>query len=538
MKGASKHIICSFLMIIGICTWASAGVGSFQEFLSTKTAVQDEKDTIKPRYSVRRTATNTEDDFKKRSMDLREPENLKTDTVYDTKTGTYTIGTKLGDSYLNAPYLMTDKEYQEWSLQKSLQSYYRQRNAEEFETSGKKKFDFTDMQFDLGPAEKIFGPGGVRLKTQGSAELKIGANMKKTDNPSISESRRKTFGFDFDEKINISMNGKVGDKINLNLNYNTDATFDFDAQSMKLKYEGKEDEIVKLIEAGNVSLPTNSSLIRGASSLFGLRTDLQFGKLKLQTVVSQKKSSSKSVSSKGGVQLHPYEFSVTEYEENRHFFLAHFFRDRYDANMSKLPTITSGVTIKRIELWVTNKTGSYESNRNIVAFTDLGESEHISNTLWSQSGLNIASNKANNLYASMAGQYVAARDISQTSNVLDAIPGFEGSIDYEKLQSARKLSSSEYTLNSTLGYVSLNFNLQPDEVLAVAFEYTYNGTTYQVGELSSDLTDNTQALFVKTLKNTSNTPQMGNWDLMMKNVYSLNATTTQKDKFKLVFRGR
>ena len=533
MKGASKHIICSLLMIIGICTWASAGVGSFQEFLSTRTAVQDEKDTIKPRYSVRRTATNTEDDFKKRSMDLREPENLKTDTVYDTKTGTYTIGTKLGDSYLNAPYLMTDKEYQEWSLQKSLQSYYRQRNAEEFETSGKKKFDFTDMQFDLGPAEKIFGPGGVRLKTQGSAELKIGANMKKTDNPSISESRRKTFGFDFDEKINISMNGKVGDKINLNLNYNTDATFDFDAQSMKLKYEGKEDEIVKLIEAGNVSLPTNSSLIRGASSLFGLRTDLQFGKLKLQTVVSQKKSSSKSVSSKGGVQLHPYEFSVTEYEENRHFFLAHFFRDRYDANMSKLPTITSGVTIKRIELWVTNKTGSYESNRNIVAFTDLGESEHISNTLWSQSGLNVASNKANNLYASMAGQYVAARDISQTSNVLDAIPGFEGSIDYEKLQSARKLSSSEYTLNSTLGYVSLNFNLQPDEVLAVAFEYTYNGTTYQVGELSSDLTDNTQALFVKTLKNTSNTPQMGNWDLMMKNVYSLNATTTQKDKFKL-----
>lgn len=527
MKGAAKYIIYSLLMLVGISSLANTGTFSFQ------TRAQDEPDSIKPRYTVRRTATNDKTDLKQHSMDLREPENLKTDTIYDTKTETYTIGTKLGDSYLNAPYLMTDEEYQEWSFKKSLQNYYRQRNAEEFETSGKKKFDFTDMQFDLGPAEKIFGPGGVRLKTQGSAELKIGANMKKTDNPSISESRRKTFGFDFDEKINISMNGKVGDKINLNLNYNTDATFDFDAQSLKLKYEGKEDEIVKLIEAGNVSLPTNSSLIRGATSLFGLRTDLQFGKLKLQTVVSQKKSSSKSVSSKGGVQLHPYEFSVTEYEENRHFFLAHFFRDRYDANMSKLPTITSGITIKRIELWVTNKTGSYESNRNIVAFTDLGESERISNQLWSPSGLQVASNKANNLYASMTGQYATARDISQTSNVLDAIPGFEGSIDYEKLQSARKLSSNEYTLNAALGYVSLNFNLQPDEVLAVAFEYTYNGATYQVGELSSDLTDNTQALFVKTLKNTSNTPQMENWDLMMKNVYSLGATTTQKDKFKL-----
>lgn len=201
--------------------------------------------------------------------------------------------------------------------------------------------------------------------------------------------------------------------------------------------------------------------------------------------------------------------------------------------MSKLPTVMSGVTIKRIELWVTNKTGSYESNRNIVAFTDLGEHDHISNPIWSKGNVQVAANAANTLYSTMTTQHAAARDISQTSSDLDAIAGFEGSVDYEKLQSARLLSSSEYTVNNSLGYVSLNFTLQPDEVLAVAFEYTYNGTTYQVGEFSADLTDNTQALFVKALKNTSNTPQMGNWDLMMKNVYSLGATTTQKDKFKL-----
>ncbi len=490
-------------------------------------------DTLRPRFSVKRTVPNDEDDLRRRSLDLKDPENLKTDTVYDTETGNYVIGTKVGDSYLNAPLLMTPEEYQRWSLQKSLRSYYRQKNSEAFENEGKNKFDFTDMQFDLGPAEKIFGPGGVRVKTQGSAELKVGANLKKTDNPSLSENRRKTFGFDFEEKVNMSMNGSVGDKINMNLNYNTDATFDFDAQNMKLRYEGKEDEIIKLIEAGNVSLPTNSSLIKGASSLFGIRTDLQFGKLKLQTVVSQKKSASKSVSSKGGAQSHNYEFSATEYEENRHFFLSHFFRDNYDRNMSKLPTVMSGITIKRIELWVTNKSGSYESNRNIVAFTDLGEYEHISNPIWGRGSVQAPANAANNLYSTMTSQHADARDISRTSSELDAIEGFEGSVDYEKLQSARLLSPSEYTVNTALGYVSLNFALQPDEVLAAAFEYTYNGTTYQVGELSADLTDNTQALFVKALKNTSNTPQMGNWDLMMKNVYSLGATTTQKEKFKL-----
>ena len=533
MKKSLTRLV--YIALLAASANALAGIGgkAVFHFPDSRTEPPAEADTIRPRFSVKRTIPRNEDDLERKSMDLKDPDNLTTDTVYDPKTGNYTIGTKMGDSYLNAPLLMSPEEYQEWSLQKSLRNYYRQRNAEEFENEGKNKFDFTDMQFDLGPAEKIFGPGGVRIKTQGSAELKIGANMKKTDNPSLAENRRKTFGFDFDEKINMSMNGSVGDKINMNLNYNTDATFDFDAQSMKLRYEGKEDEIIKLIEAGNVSLPTNSSLIKGASSLFGLRTDLQFGRLKLQTVVSQKKSASKSVSSKGGTQTHDYEFSATEYEENRHFFLAHFFRDHYDDNMSKLPTVMSGVTIKRVELWVTNKTGSYESNRNIVAFTDLGEHDSISNPIWTAGSGTVASNNANNLYSTMTTQHAAARDISQTSTELDAIPGFEGSTDYEKLQSARLLSSSEYTINTALGYVSLNFALQPDEVLAAAFEYTYNGATYQVGEFSADLTDNTQALFVKALKNTSNTPDMGNWHLMMKNVYSLGATTTQKEDFKL-----
>ena len=493
-----------------------------------------EPDSIKgPRYSVRKTAPMNQDDLKKKSADLRDPETLKTETEYDTKTGLYKVGTKIGDSYLNAPLLMTPEEYQQWSLQKSLQNYYRKKNEEAFQNAGKDKFNFSDIKFDLGPAEKIFGPGGVQIKTQGSAELKIGVNTKNIDNPSLAESRRKTFGFDFDEKINLSVNGKVGDKVNMNLNYNTEATFDFDAQNLKLKYDGKEDEIVKLVEAGNVSMPTNSSLIQGVSSLFGIRTDLQFGKLKMQTVVAQKKSNSKSVSSKGGNQMHPFEFSATNYEENRHFFLSHFFRNNYDRNMRSLPNITSGITIKRVELWVTNKTGSYENNRNIVAFTDLGEFDRISNPLWVSGSVQVPSNKSNTLYSTLVNQYPDARNISLVTSTLDAIPNFEGATDYEKLQSARKLSPSEYHINSALGYVSLTFELQTDEVLAAAFEYTYNGVTYQVGEFASDITDNSSSLFVKTLKSTSNSPSMGNWDLMMRNVYNLGATTTQREKFRL-----
>lgn len=428
--------------------------------------------------------------------------------------------------------MMDDDEYEKWSIRQSMREYYRNKNAEAFQAKGKEKFDFTDMNFDLGPANKIFGPGGVRIKTQGSAELKIGANTRFVDNPSLSERNRKVFGFDFDEKVNLSVNGKVGDKVNMDFNYNSEATFNFDTQNLKLRYEGKEDEIIKLIEAGNISMPTNSSLIRGASSLFGIRTDMQFGKLKLQTVVSQKKSSSQSVSSKGGVQLNNFEFSADAYDENRHFFLAHYFRDHYNDNMSQLPNILSGITINRVEIWVTNKTGQTNNTRNIIAFTDLGENEHLGNSMLTPGTDRLPSNNSNSLYPALSTSLISARDISQATPVLDGA-GFTGGIDYEKLETARLLNSSEYHVNEALGYVSLKSSLQTDQVLAVAFEYTYRGQRYQVGEFSTDLKDNKEALFVKALKNTANTPQMGNWHLMMKNVYSLGATSIQKEKFRL-----
>ena len=351
---------------------------------SDEKAVSEAAGDTLPR--VRKTVPLTLADTARGPVDLRDPENLRTGGTYDEQTGGFYWGTKLGDEYVEAPFSLSWNEYQNLMMRRSMAAYYRNKNAQEFKEKGKDRFDFTDMQFDLGPMNKIFGPGGVRIKTQGSAELKIGANTRFTDNPSLSERNRKVFGFDFDEKINLSLNGKVGDKVNMDFNYNSEATFDFDTQNLKLRYEGKEDEIIKLVEAGNVSMPTNSSLVRGATSLFGIRTDMQFGKLKLSTVISQKKSSSSNVSSKGGAQLSSYEFSADAYDENRHFFLGHFFRDRYDDNMKQLPTIASGITVNRIEIWVTNKTGTTTDTRNIVGFTDLGEFSHISNPSWVPTG--------------------------------------------------------------------------------------------------------------------------------------------------------
>ena len=485
---------------------------------------------LNTRWKIQLTQPYSLSDLYQSPLDLQRPDNMKYDVVYNDTLNRFVIGNRMGNTWLSAPIMLTPEEYNSWTEMNERSAFFRKKNDEIYQAKGKEKFDFSDMHFDLGPAEKIFGPGGIRVRTQGSAELKLGMNKKSIDNPSLPIRNRKTTMMNFDEKINLNVNGKVGDKVNMNLNYNTDATLDYDAQNMKLKYDGKEDEIIKLVEAGNVSFPSNSSLIKGASSLFGVRTDMQFGKLKLQMVASQKKSASKSVSSRGGVQLTPFEINVADYEENRHFFLSRYFRNHYDEWMQKLPNLVTGITINRVEIWVTNKSGTTANTRNIVALTDLGEASRISNPMWTATG-QVPSNRANTEYQAMTTQYVAARDIDQAAATLEGA-GLVGGADFEKLESARLLSSSEYTVNTALGYVSLKTGIQTDQVLAVAYEYTSGGVTYQVGEFASDITDTKQALFVKSLKNTSCNPQQGNWDLMMKNVYYL-ASNIEKEKFRL-----
>lgn len=481
----------------------------------------------------------------KSSLDLRNPDNVTTTVEYDPIMGCYVVRTRIGDIDIATPYMMTLDEYRAYSERADMGKYW-QTKISEVEHDNERKFDITDMQFNIGPADKVFGPGGVRLKMQGSAELMFGFKHQYVGNPSLTERSRNNNIFDFDEKIQVNINGKVGDKLNLNMGYNTEASFSFDQMNLKLNYKGQEDDIIQSIEAGNVSMNLNSSLISGSSALFGVKTDLKFGKLKVQALISQQNSESQSVSSKGGAQTTSFEVPVDSYDENRHFFLGYYFRDHYEEAMRSLPYIASGITINRIEVWVTNKRGNYDQSRNIVALADLGEYEdqHILNPAWTTVGARIPYNKANNLYETLVQNYSDVRDIQQVSSVMQSLSNMELGEDYEKVESARLLNSGEYTLNAALGYISLKTSLNQDEVLAVAYEYTYGGQVYQVGEFSTDAGEalkSPNALMLKLLKSTNNSPNMkgkGTWDLMMKNVYSLGASQMSDEKFELYIQYR
>ena len=480
------------------------------------------------------------------SLDLHNPDNVTTAVEYDPSMGCYVIRTRIGETEIATPYLMSMDEYKAYSERQQISNYWQEKISE-VEHDNESKFNITDMKFNIGPADKIFGPGGVRIKLQGSAELMFAFKHQYIDNPALTERNRNNNIFDFDEKIQLNINGKVGDKLNFNMGYNTEASFSFDQMNIKLNFQGQEDDIIQSIEAGNVSMNLNNSLISGSSALFGVKTDLKFGKLKVQALISQQNSESQTVSSKGGAQTTNYEIPIDSYDENRHFFLGYYFRDNYEQAMSQLPYIASSVTINRIEVWITNKRGNYDQSRNIVALADLGENDatHILNPHWSVSpGARTPFNKANNLYETLTQSYPEVRNIQQVSTSMQALPDMELGESYEKVESARLLNSGEYTLNAALGYISLKTALNQDEVLAVAYEYTYAGQVYQVGEFSTDASESLKApnaLLLKLLKSTNNAPNekgKGTWDLMMKNIYSLGANQLSSDKFELFVQYR
>ena len=532
-----KRILIILLAILPLGLWAQ------QE--DTLTMVVDT--AIMAPMQVKALSVDNYEDLNRlpSSLDLQNPDNVNTTIEYDAVNNCYVVRTRMGDLDITTPYMMTPEEYRAYSERQQMSKYWQQK-IEEVDHDNEDKFDITDMKFNIGPADKVFGPGGVQLKLQGSADLLFGFKHQYVDNPSLTERSRNNNIFDFDEKIQLTVNGKVGEKLNFNMGYNTEASFSFDQQNIKLNYKGQEDDIIQSLEAGNVSMNLNNSLIRGSSALFGVKTDLKFGKLRVQALVSQQNSESQSVSSRGGAQTTTFEVPIDNYDENRHFFLGYYFRDNYEQAMEALPYVASGVTINRIEVWVTNKRGNYDQARNIVALADLGESaaEHVLNGQWTTKGERIPFNKANSLYETLTQSYGEVRDIQQTSTVLQGIPNMDSGEDYEKVESARLLSSNEYTLNAALGYISLRSALNQDEVLAVAYEYTYGGQVYQVGEFSTDGGESLKApnaLLLKLLKSTNNSPNQknkGTWDLMMKNVYSIGATQMSNDKFELYVQYR
>lgn len=481
------------------------------------------------------------------NLSMNDPSNIKTTVTYDPDSNIYVLTQTMGGIQYRPPMYMTMEEYVYYDLQKSVDDYWKQRVQAESQAQGRgDKGLIPPIKINSEKFDRIFGGGTIDIRPQGSAELIFGVNVNRTDNPALPERQRRIATFEFDEKIQLNVVGKIGEKLKLTTNYNTESTFEFENQ-MKLEYTGFEDEIIKKIEAGNVTFGLNSSLITGSQTLFGLKTELQFGRLTVTSILSQQRGKKSEVNVTGGAQVTNFEVNGDNYEANKHFFLSQYFFNGYDRSMATLPVINSGVQITRVEVWVTNRTGVVDNTRNIVAFTDIGEdSLERQGAGW----INVdptqpanPDNQRNDMYEQLTTLYENARNpsipLSQTFGALATSDTFLQAVNYEKINNARKLLPTEYSLNERLGFVSLNQALNYDEVVAVAFQYTLNGQVYQVGEFSTDGIGGQEALFVKLLKSTNNVPKIRQgvpyrtWDLMMKNIYSIGAYQVNPQDFTL-----
>jgi cell surface protein SprA len=522
--------------------------GTSSENIPQDTQVSVAKDTLRKDSALiyplaKPNAQTLQEKDAKAPIDLKNPKNITSNIEYDPITKNYVIRTKIGNEDIETPYVLNSDEYKEYSFQRAMEKYWKEKN----DKNGKNATDvnsLTNLKFDIGKGDEIFGPGGVQVKTQGSTELSFGLKTNSIQNPTLTTlSQNPPPTFDFNEKIQLNVKGTVGDKVSVSMNYNTEAPLAADQKVINMTYQGKEDEILQKLEAGNVSMPLTGSLITGSTALFGIKTQLKFGRLTVDAVISQQESDAKTISMKNGAQTTPFQITVDKYDANRHFFLAQYFRDNFDKAMASLPYINSPVKISRIEVWVTNKKADYTNARNIIAFADLGETSKIYNSFWTGGGSPYPANQANKLYSTVTDtvNFVSTsganiRDITSANTVIDGrlnSKGIIGGNDYEVVESARLLGSSEYTFNPQLGFISLKAALSSDDVVGVAYQFTAGGVVYQVGEFSTDNISAPKSLVVKMLKGTNLSPKSPTWNLMMKNVYALGGYQVQKDKFVL-----
>lgn len=466
---------------------------------------------------------------------------------YNPDTRIYTITETIGGRFYKSPQYLTFEEFQKYELNRIKDDYWRERSGAAGIVPAQNiipKIYIDNQAFD-----RVFGGGSVDIRPQGSFELTFQGQFNRNENPLANERARSTNNFDFDEKIQLNVVGNIGDKLKITTNYNTQSQFDFENQ-VKLDYTGYDDEIIKKIEAGNVSLPLRGSLISGSQALFGLKAQLQFGRLTVTGVLSQQKSEQKEITINSGSQTTDFRLQADNYEANKHYFLAHYFRDNYDKALAGLPVIASGININKVEVWVTNRNAIFVDSRNIFAFIDLGENRAIYNTTKVNGGptFNPLPNTdtrggavSNDLLQNLPAGTQTATDDGAVNRYFNGDRN-----NYAQLISARKLTEKEFTFNPLLGYISLNQALNADEILSVAYRYTTSdGREYQVGQLSADLaptsTENPSApqnvLFTKLLKNETIKVGLPTWDLMMKNIYNIGAYQVNPKNFKLdIFR--
>jgi cell surface protein SprA len=495
---------------------------------------------------------------------------LEQKVEYDIATGKYIVYEKIGDEYYRTPTYLTFEEYMQWKSKNQERSYFKnlaglqsRKNVSANAIDPMSKIDISKTLID-----RLFGGTEVNIKPQGGVDLTLGFFT-------YNFQAGTAFGNNYtpwnpldpvDLRPRLTVDGNVGTKMKLNFNYDAQSSFDFD-RKINLKYDSdqfSEDDIIKKIEAGNVSLPLKGNLIQGAQSLMGVRTDLQFGHLRMSLLASQQLSKQNNIKLENGAAVQEFEITPDQYDENRHFFLSHFNRNNYEDALSNLPQVNTSFRMAQIEVWISEDRPDYQTGQTyIAAIADLAEGDinkynrpadtrfkpanPMPSYLLGHKNQVLADNRVNGIYNELIKNDTIS-SLDKTSTLLRSQFGLRQNTDFEVFR-GRMLNPSEYTYHPQLGFLSLNIRLRPNQVLGVAYKYFYTlkcDTVFTVGQVSgqgietaerrtNSTEDNpspSKVLFVKLLKSSNQQVGLPSWDLMMKNVYNLRTSQLNKEDFQ------
>lgn len=508
------------------------------------------------------------------------PNILEQKVEYDEKTGKYIIFEKIGNEYYRTPTYMTFEEYLNYKAKEQESEYFKnlagiQSNKKSSASGKQDPMSKIDIQKSL--VDRLFGGSEINVKPQGGIDLTLGFFTYYRSSGVFATGGRTSPWNPLDPvdlKPRLTVDGNVGTKLKLNFNYDAQSSFNFD-QQIKLKYDSEafnEDDIVKKIEAGNVSLPLKGTLIQGAQSLMGLKTDLQFGHLRMTLLASQQLSKQNNIKIENGAAIQDFEIKPDEYDENRHFFISHYNRATYESSLINVPFINSSYRLAQIQVWISDDRPDYQIGQtNIAAIADLAESDitkygntslkamyppipissMINKNFLGDDGQPLSDNRVNGIYKELIENDTSS-NLEYITTVLKSKFRLDQGSDFETFR-GRLLNPSEYTYNPQLGYISLNLRLRPDQRLGVAYRYYFTencDSVYTVGQLSGqaletasergsqnsnnpqDTVQSEKVIFVKLLKPSNQKVTLPIWDLMMKNVYNLRTNQLNKEGFQ------
>jgi hypothetical protein len=329
---------------------------------------------------------------KKYPLFLSDPPVVKYDASLDSTKWIYRLRYTVNENDLRVPIDVPLEEYSSLRLKQSVrqnwesmsQNYSMQNDTKT--TLGDLMGSITKIEVPIpkNPIFSIFGPNIIKLNVNGAIDIHGGFRNIKYDLATSNPLGQSQSTPDFKQQIQVTVNGEIGDKLNIAADWNTQRTFEYENQ-LHVKYTGYQDEIVQSVEAGNVSLPTNSSFISGGSALFGIMAKFQVGPLRLTTVATQKKGQVKEISVSGGGEAKSIEIRPADYSTN-HFFVDTSYISKYqDVYLNNRST--GPMMIREIEVWVTYAASTPPLGaRDVVAFIDTSDVIRYQNDLTARHG--------------------------------------------------------------------------------------------------------------------------------------------------------